>query len=175
MLCRACKKKEATVFLKLAVNSKVVEMHLCGDCAPYAADGSFGGLDIEPMNMAGQGGGACAFFKEFLPRDKRALSCPACGLAYHEFKDSGRLGCAGCYESFAPQLSELLTRIHGNCRHTGKRCGPTAGAPAPERTRGAARASSSVLRQALKKAVENEDFERAAELRDRIRKLEGHG
>jgi protein arginine kinase activator len=171
MLCQSCKKNEATVLLKLAVNNKVMEMHLCGRCAPHAAGGSFSGFDIEPMNMAGMTGNLSGYFKEFLPREKRALHCRDCGLAYHTFKETGLLGCPGCYGSFGPQLAELLTRIHGNCQHAGKSCRPSGAKPPP--ARGASAQSLAGLRQALKKAVESEDFEAAADLRDRIRRLGG--
>ncbi len=156
------------MLLKLAVNNKVMEMHLCGRCAPHAAGGSFGGFDIGPMNMAGNVSG---YFKEFLPREKRALHCRDCGQPYHKFKETGLLGCPGCYGSFGPQLAELLTRIHGTCQHTGKCCRPSAAEPSPYR--GASAQSLAGLRQALKKAVESEDFETAAGLRDRIRRLGG--
>ena len=171
MLCQSCKKNEATVFLKLAVNHKVVEMHLCGECAPYAAGGAFGGFDMEPVNIAGMTGNVNGYFKEFLPRERRALHCRRCGLAYHEFKERGLLGCPGCYDGFGPQLAELMSRIHGNCQHTGKRGRPSvAGTPQP--ARGTPPHSLSALKQALRRAVEKEDFETAADLRDRIRRLE---
>lgn len=175
MLCQSCKKNEATVLLKLAVNNKVTEMHLCGNCAPHASGGSFGGFDLEPLDLSGMTGGVGGYFKEFLPREKRALHCRSCGLAYHKFKETGLLGCPGCYDSFGPQLTALLTRMHGDCRHTGKsRIPSAAGQPAPSSARASA-LSLARLRQALKKAVENEDFETAAGLRDRIMRLEGSG
>ena len=180
MLCQSCKKNEAAVFLKVAVNNKVTEMHLCEACAA-AGGAAFGGLETGPMNISGMMGNMSGYFKEFLPREKRALHCRTCGLTYHEFKESGFLGCPECYADFAPQLTELLTRIHGNCLHAGKRpalfpgrpkcgAGPAALESGIAEKMGADRAG---LKEALKKAVEGEDFEAAARLRDRIRNLEG--
>ncbi len=180
MLCQSCKKNEAAVFLKVAVNNKVTEMHLCEACA--AGVTAFGGLEAGPMNISGMMGNMSGYFKEFLPHEKRALHCRSCGLTYHEFKESGFLGCPECYADFEHPLTELLTRIHGNCLHAGKRpalcpgrpkCGtspvPVVFGLAGQKTI----YNTEALKEALKKAVENEDFEAAAGLRDRIRNLEG--
>ncbi len=165
MLCQLCKKNDATVFLKVAVNNKVTEMHLCGHCATLKG-AAFGGLETGPMNISGMMGNMSGYFKEFLPHEKRALHCRSCGLTYHEFKETGFLGCPGCYADFSHQLTELLTRIHGNCLHTGKR--PLPGAAAAK----TGADSAAGLKEALKKAVESEDFEAAARLRDRLRNME---
>jgi len=175
MLCQVCKKNAASVFLKVAVNNKMTEMHLCERCAA-GKGASFAGFDVEPFNISGMTGNLSGYFKEFLPREKRTLHCRSCGLAYHEFKEAGFLGCPECYSSFEPQLTELLTRIHGNCGHTGKNCGASIVHPVVNGASPAARRSVSELKAALKKAVETEDFESAARLRDRIRELgENHG
>ena len=180
MLCQSCKKNEAALFLKVAVNNKVTEMHLCEACAA-AGGAALGGLETGPMNISGMMGNMSGYFKEFLPRGKRALHCRTCGLTYHEFKESGFLGCPGCYAEFEHPLTELLTRIHGNCLHAGKRpalfsdgpkspASPAAPQDGPDEKPGADCAG---LKEALKKAVGSEDFEAAARLRDRIRDLEG--
>jgi len=167
MLCQSCGKNDAVIFLKAAVNNKVTGIHLCGHCAEEKGV-TFSGLDAEPLNLSGMPGHFGGYFKEFLPREKRTLRCRTCGQAYHEFKESGLLGCPGCYAEFAPQLTELLTRIHGSCAHTGKQYAVTGKPPAAR-----PRESAAGLREALKKAVAREDFEAAARLRDRIKELGG--
>ena len=95
-----------------------------------------------------------------------ADSCPACGLAYSEFKARGRLGCPNCYGAFAPVLVPLLEKVHGTASHTGK---------APERvaTTLETRRELAELEDELGGAVASEEYERAAELRDRIRQMKG--
>ena len=67
--------------------------------------------------------------------------------------------------AFDEQLAPLLRRIHGSSRHTGK---------VPRRSQGAIRFARELerLREELRLAVQREEFEKAAELRDRIRALE---
>jgi protein arginine kinase activator len=91
--------------------------------------------------------------------------CPRCGLQYSSFKETGRLGCSECYKAFQNQLKPLLRRIHGDTRHRGKSPmrGGAAGAPQRHVQR---------LHDELQRAVEREDFERAAQIRDEIRRFE---
>lgn len=171
MLCEECRKQNAAVFLKLAVNNKVKELHLCPACA--AKKGMSFGLESGAFNISDIVGNMSGYFKDFLPPERKTLRCGACGLKYSEFKESGRLGCPDCYAGFEPQLTELMARIHGSALHTGR-----AYADAPElklsKTETARRLTE--LRAELKEAVAREDFEGAARLRDALRRLEGrHG
>ena len=93
------------------------------------------------------------------------VQCPRCGLLYSSFKETGRLGCSECYAAFQFQLRPLLRRIHGDTRHRGK--SPARGAGVVTSTRAIQR-----LHDDLQRAVEREDFEKAASLRDEIRRLE---
>ncbi len=93
------------------------------------------------------------------------VQCPRCGLQYSSFKETGRLGCSECYTAFQFQLRPLLRRIHGDTRHRGKT--PAHGSAGAERSRQIQR-----LHDDLQRAVEREEFEKAAQVRDEIRKLE---
>jgi protein arginine kinase activator len=112
---------------------------------------------------------------EFLMPLQKALAtspseigrCGTCGSTLRDFQRTGRLGCAHCYVSFETSLRDLLRRVHGNHRHVGKRYVTPEEAP----EEGAA-AGLGDLRDRLKRAIDNEQFELAAELRDRIRVLE---
>jgi len=171
MLCEECRKENAAVFLKLAVNNKVTELHLCPTCA--AKKGMSLGLETGAFNISDIVGNMSGYFKDFLPAERKALRCGSCGLRYGEFKESGRLGCPDCYAGFEPQLSQLLDRIHGASHHPGR---PYAGGPAPKLSKGEAARRLAALRAELKVAVEREDFEGAARLRDAVKELEGrHG
>ncbi len=136
--------------------------HLCEACAaekglePGASMGNFPLTDF--LAQMGKGGttegsttdGACAF----------------CGLTLAEFRKTGRLGCSHCYVSFETHLRGLLRRLHGGTQHVGKVYLPGDPALADRQERLAG------LRRKLDKAVQGEDFERAAQLRDQIRALE---
>ncbi|HET9952418.1 MAG TPA: UvrB/UvrC motif-containing protein, partial [Candidatus Eisenbacteria bacterium] len=96
------------------------------------------------------------------------VQCPRCSLVYSEFKESGRLGCSECYTTFRAQLRPLLRRIHGSTKHVGK-------APARDSARVALRREIQRLHEDLQRAIEREEFETAASLRDRIRAIETQG
>jgi len=167
MICQECRKENAVVFLKLAVNNKVTEMYLCPSCA--AKKGMGLGLETGAFNISDIVGNMSGYFKEFLPSERRTLRCGACGLKYADFKESGRLGCPECYAGFEPQLIELMSRIHGASQHTGRAC-PSAAAPKLSKAGTARRLAA--IRAELKMAVAREDFEAAARLRDAVKELE---
>ena len=169
MLCAECSKQEATVFFKQIVNGKVTQFVLCHDCAQEK------GIPVGDPN---------ALFLSLLsglgaapPRGARppAAKCQSCGILFGQFQETGRLGCPDCYSSFQGPLDELLKRVHGSSQHVGKR--PPGASTEPIEAPAAPKISGpdllANLRKALKAAVQKEDFEEAARLRDQIRQAEG--
>lgn len=156
MLCNVCQKKVATIHLTEIVDEKIVELHVCQDCAQVK-----GGLakDSDISNFLG------AFADERVDESGRKIQCSNCGLTYYDFKKKGRLGCKNCYLTFKPLLLPLLKRIHSAVQHQGKR--PRAG-------RGDIQGHFSLkdLKDKLKQAIELEEYEKAAKLRDQIKKIE---
>jgi len=170
-LCEECRKAAASVFLKLAVNNKVTETHLCPACA--ARKGMGLGLETGAFNISDIVGNMSGYFKDFLPPEKKALRCRSCGLKYSEFKEGGRLGCPDCYAGFEAQLTELMARIHGAAQHTGR---SYSGGAELKLSKAETARRLEELRAELRAAVEREDFEAAARLRDAMKSLEGrHG
>ncbi|HAT73070.1 MAG TPA: hypothetical protein DCS63_09670 [Elusimicrobia bacterium] len=170
-LCEECHKAAAAVFLKLAVNNKVTETHLCPACAAKKGIGL--GLETGAFNISDIVGNMSGYFKDFLPPERKTLRCRNCGLKYSEFKETGRLGCPECYESFGPQLTELMMRIHGASQHAGR---GYAGGASLKLSRAEVARRLEELRADLNAAVAAEDFEGAARLRDAIKTLENrHG
>ena len=177
MKCDKCNKK-ATVHLTEIVDGKVMEMHMCEDCAREQSqqmEQQFGLADL----LAG-----LTDFGKHVPdvqQKAMALQCTACGLTYDDFRKFGRFGCAHCYLAFKTQLKTLLKKIHGSSVHLGKaplKLMPLDGASEPAAAIAAVETAPSVdpvelLRQQLHEAIEHEDFERAALLRDKLHELEG--
>ncbi|MEK9145303.1 MAG: hypothetical protein AAB339_06820, partial [Elusimicrobiota bacterium] len=110
MLCSRCAKNPVSVFFQQFIDGELTQLNLCAPCAEAAE------LALAPPPLLGLLG------KLTLPRNAPAAqpACPACGLRWTEFRKTGRLGCAGCYEGFARPLAGLLRRIHGTQRHLGK-------------------------------------------------------
>lgn len=169
MLCQDCKKREAQVHLTQIVNNEKIALSLCKECA--SARGFHSPLDTTPfplaeilkglaMNVGMAGKSATA---------TSSLTCPVCHLSFEEFTRQGRFGCGECYRTFRPQLEMIMRKIHGASLHRGKAPIVMAGEqsddqPIPVR-------EEERLEAELKKAIESEDFERAAEIRDKLKSI----
>ncbi|PYO62878.1 MAG: hypothetical protein DMD28_04040 [Gemmatimonadetes bacterium] len=163
MLCDSCKEREAVINLTQVEHDSKVTLHLCEQCAQ--AKGVETGVAVLKSPLGGfitaMGKGATSV----LPTTD-GLRCSSCGGTLKDFRDSGRLGCAQCYEAFDAHLRDLLRRLHGSSQHVGERY------VVPGDVDTDPRRQLLDLREQLRRAVENENFELAAELRDRIRVLE---
>ena len=161
MKCHFCS-NPATVHLTRLVKKQKVEVHLCDACAEKHEKSQAPTADLSLSSilesLIGQHVSPVA---EELGR----LICPTCGIKYMEFRADGRLGCPADYELFRAGLLPILERIHRATRHVGK-------VPRRLPPRPAASAEVLELRQQLRRAVETEHYERAAELRDLIRQKE---
>lgn len=177
MQCDICNKKKATVHLTEIVDEQMSEMHLCEECARNKSaqmEQQFGLGDLLAGLSADVGKGPMK------PDEKSSLKCSGCGLNYEDFRKFGRLGCGQCYVSFKEHLSGLLKKIHGSNRHLGKTPVGVAittaeekqALPGPEATTMLASENIEDLKKQLQSAITSEDFEKAAKLRDKIRKLE---
>lgn len=163
MLCERCKQNPASVHYTEVINNQKRQMHLCEACAREAQKAFDMGTSLNLQSfLAGLMGPVIA--PETSGAEQR-LRCEACGLTEEVFRKQGLFGCAECYRHFGDRLTPLLRRIHGSVRHTGK---------VPRRSRDKYLLVQEVdrLRAELREAVEKEEFERAAELRDEIKKLE---
>lgn len=160
MICQDCKKQQATVNLTQIVNNEKVVLSLCKDCA--AKRGFHSPLDNVPFPLAEILAGLIQhqFPQRTEPMDD--LKCSHCGLTFEDFTHQGRFGCGECYRAFRPRLESIMRKIHGSSLHKGKLpvSGPNQPLPVKEEER---------LESELKKAIDSEDFERAADLRDKLK------
>lgn len=163
MLCQDCNEHPAVIMFTHIVNNEKTVLHLCRECAEKrglqtSLTGTHFSLGDLLAGMAEEGGS---------PEEEKMekVSCQACGLTYSDFKKSARLGCSQCYESFADGLKGLLRKIHGSNQHLGK-------IPLVERDSFELKKEIRRLRENMKKAIQAEDFERAAALRDTIGEME---
>lgn len=165
MMCDNCKEREAVIHLTQIVDNSVTTLHLCPQCA--AEKGVQTGANVAkfPLSdfLASMGKGVAAH----LPPGGATEACGFCGATLQDFRNTGRLGCPHCYETFEMHLRTLLRRLHGSSHHVGEVY------LSPGTTQSDARDQQvSEMRRQLAAAVEAENFELAAELRDRLRALE---
>ncbi len=163
MLCSICKEKTATVHLTQIVGDKMQKMDLCEDCAKAKGINdptSFGLADLDLV----LGLGASQQLEQ--AAGGVVLKCPRCGFTQADFKKSGRLGCPECYITFAEGLAGLLKTMHKGTRHTGK---------APEALRATRENADRMktLQTRLARAIKDENYEQAAQVRDEIKQLTG--
>jgi protein arginine kinase activator len=163
MQCDDCKKKQASVHYTEIVNNKKTMLNLCKDCAEKR------GFSTQGQGTAPAGfsvGNLISKMATEYEEEKDAASCPRCKLKYVEFKQLGRLGCGDCYNVFGGRLDDLLRKIHGSDYHIGKV--PKNIEPAIEQSR-----QIESLKKEMKESILRENFEKAAKIRDKIRKMEG--
>lgn len=166
MLCQDCNQNESSVHLTQIVNNKKHVLNLCKECAEKR--GFHSPFEHMPFPLAelvtGMVGNKAPSSKGG-KKSQKVKKCPSCGMSFEDFGKSGRLGCGQCYRTFHAEMTDLLRKIHGAPKHRGKFLSvdesPLA-QPMREETK---------LRDELRKAVENEEFEKAASLRDKIRSL----
>jgi protein arginine kinase activator len=166
MKCERCKKRDADVHIRHQKGKGLIEYHLCRDCAEQMAkDGLIPDMSFDfPIEsfLSGLFPGTGALDDEEGTPAIPGLSCGRCGLEHSEFRKSGKYGCPDCFAVFHDNLGPLLRKIHGSDIHRGTRPGnDPAEAPCPDEIE--------MLRDELRRAIEGEEYERAAVLRDRIR------
>lgn len=157
MLCNECGKNEANVHLTHIVNGEKTESHLCDECAKKKQ--SFSNFSMENLfsamlNNAFSGA-------TYLP----VGPCPNCKMTYEQFRNIGKFGCSQCIDTFKLKLMPAIKNIQGYDEHLGK---------IPKRAGGDYRLQKDIerLKAELKRMIELEEYEKAAELRDKIRELE---
>ncbi len=165
MLCQECRTNEANIQIIKNIDGKQTEEFLCEQCAQEKEELDF---SFEPQFSLHK------LFSSMLNQDllgsresmlASRSQCPECGLSFAQFSQVGRLGCRECFNTFDENLKPLLRRIHASSEHNGK-------IPARARRRVKYMRELDELKEQLQSKVQNEEFEEAAVLRDKIRAME---
>lgn len=161
MICEICKVNHATVHITTIKDGKKIDMNLCDECARKTESFYMDNISFQD------------FFEGLLDMTTKSqkigaindLTCPMCHMTYNEFRKSGKFGCFTCYKTFSANLAPIFKRIHGSANHAGK---------IPIRSGAKLKITQKIthLKNELKDAIEKEEFEVAATLRDEIRILE---
>ncbi len=152
MLCDDCKKNKATKVYKEASQDKMIEMHLCDECAEKR------GIIVKKNQLP------IEILKNMLKSDAfddATLICPKCLLSFAEFRRFQRFGCAECVRAFRSRIVPIIMSIHGVQQHIGR---------IPKKEKRGIVGEIIRLKTELKEALQHENYERAAELRDLLKK-----
>ncbi|MDU1203180.1 MAG: UvrB/UvrC motif-containing protein [Clostridiales bacterium] len=195
MLCQKCNKKVATVFISTVVNGKNSQMYLCTDCAkefhdsmspdmqiPFPINDILSNMEfnedtinnlikdlkeIEDKNVVEGVNGIDNTESSQKNEEKVDITCSVCNTSFEEYKKTGKLGCSKCYSTFEKQLKPILEGIYGYSEHIGKfpknKCKDTEVIRTVEQ-----------LKEQLNIAIQEEEYEQAAKLRDEILQLEAN-
>ena len=162
MMCEKCNKKEATVLFIEVKNKEKIESHLCEDCSQKSP------TYIEKPSFTYSLQDYLTSFLEIVALKSReeeqnlkSIECDVCHINYSQFQKKTRFGCSNDYKVFKNLLIPLLKNIHVADLHTGK-------IPIMFEYRN----KIASLKKDLKKAINNEFYEKAANIRDQIKIME---
>jgi len=174
MLCDRCQKRDAKILYTEIINGMKKEQHLCEECAT-----DYTSFQMEKPLMNSDltlGDLLSTLLDNYNTSDQKksgeetpALTCSNCGTTYEEFIQKGRFGCAQCYRSFHDQLGKTLKGIQGAEIHTGKRPKGYMTVTTDRKMKDIPEAEKLSLK--LQEAIEKEEFEEAARLRDLIKQM----
>jgi len=157
MLCQKCNKSEAV--------TKYRDIYLCVNCLielgiKSIVSTSSGADSLELDNIIS------GILNSATVTNTGAdiVRCEMCGASFRDFAESGKAGCAKCYSAFYSKLLPSLQKIHGNVSHTGK-------IPASAANHVKKQREIENLKSSLSKAIETQEFEQAAEIRDKLKQL----
>lgn len=159
MLCEKCGKNEATNYYEYNINGQQQKLHLCAHCAQQMGLDSFwpSAMSIPSLLFGG-------LSAQQVPQAPGRVC--ACGATEAEIRRTGRPGCAQCYQTFRDLFLPMARRIHGSAQHVGA---APKGAPVSKE------AQLDRLNAEMSQAIAQQDFERAAVLRDQIKELGQEG
>ncbi|MVX66978.1 excinuclease ABC subunit B [Clostridium chromiireducens] len=171
MLCEKCGKNEAKVNLITVMNGQKHEVWLCENCVKDIANIPFLNSMAQNINFPLQG-----MLTEMLSNTEsnkssidnnkiKEIVCSSCGLTYNEFKRSGKLGCSDCYKDFKVVLEPRIKSLQAGVKHVGK-------IPKVKGRELVQKRRLKDLKEEMQKLIIDEEYERAAIVRDEIKKLE---
>ncbi|MFI5368947.1 MAG: UvrB/UvrC motif-containing protein [Spirochaetia bacterium] len=163
MKCEICGLKDAVIHIRQIQKDLVHELHICEECAQEKGlireeDSELPIANLLSGLLEGKDVTGAADVKDV---------CPRCGLKASEFRKQGKLGCPECFQAFEKDVRAIVSQMAARPRHTGK-------LPRTLVVEHAAAAEGEGLREELREAVEQEDYELAAQLRDRLREMESN-
>lgn len=179
MKCTHCHEKEANTHYKRIINGHKEEMYLCEDCAREL--GIAEEFDFEPFTLD-------SFFGNLLGTGESVFNaltgvdrCTYCGTTLNDIINTGRVGCSHCYDRFERRLAPSIERLHGKTKHIGKTIHYTeepeaeAAETAEPKTEASQPETRESLKAEMKKAIQEQRFEDAAVIRDKIKALDEEG
>lgn len=167
MVCENCKQRHANVTVTQVQNGQKLTHHYCEVCAsqfhPFHYEVQEEPISLQQFISNWFGSSMQQSLKHKQPQQTE--TCPKCGFTYRQFLKQGKFGCADCYSTFYEHLPAIFEKLHGGTEHVGKL----------EMTSNETEKivqQIEELRSQIQQAIEQERFEDAASIRDKIKVLQ---
>ena len=180
MLCENCGKREANVRYSENINGVKKEMHLCEECSQKLGISSKMDFSMPSLDIPSFFGSFLEDFStpEFMPllNEVKQIKCNSCGSTFEDIINTGRYGCANCYDVFEDRMDPILKKLQGANRHNG-RLGKISDnnvifeKKEEQKVENKANNKLEKLQEDLKQAIKEERYEDAAKIRDEIKKM----
>lgn len=172
MLCQKCNTKTASVFISSIIYGQEKKLYLCKDCAkdykllnfkfsePFSIKDIMDKFKMNENNLTDKDIDLLA-----MDKDIEYIKCPNCNITYEEYRETGKLGCSRCYETFEKQLKLIIKNMYSNEEYIGK---------SPKKCNDNIYISKQIriLKEELNRAIDKEEYEKAADIRDKIKELQ---
>jgi protein arginine kinase activator len=161
MKCEICGLKDAVIHIRQMQKDLVHELHICEDCAQEKGLIREEDSELPIANLLS----GLLEGKDVTGASEVKDACPRCGLKASEFRKQGKLGCPECFHAFEKDVRSIVSQMAARPRHTGR-------VPSAMMIEQDTASRGENLREELREAVEREEYELAARIRDRLRELE---
>ncbi len=164
MICDRCKKNQANIFYTVLIEGRAQEVHLCYECANEIMEENFkvaGGEDF--LNNLVKNIFNFTSNQEEEDEDLD-IECSHCHTRYGEYRKTGVVGCEFCYSVFKPVIVSNLEKSQGSSYHRGNI------PPSAIDTTNLIRRERELMGD-LNIAISMEDYEKAADVRDKLKEL----
>ena len=179
MLCENCGKREANVRYSENVNGVKKEMHLCEECSRKLGITDRMDFRMPSLDFSNFFGSFLEDFStpDFMPllNEVKLIKCDSCGSTFEDIINTGKYGCANCYDVFEDRMDPILKKLQGANRHNG-RLGKISDNNVKfekneEKAENKTDNKLEKLQEDLKQAIKEERYEDAAKIRDEIKKM----
>ncbi|MGJ8657524.1 MAG: UvrB/UvrC motif-containing protein [Akkermansiaceae bacterium] len=155
MKCQLCEQEASVTYTKV-VGDKSQKIHLCAECADEKGITNLDNFNLSDILMSDE---------KFSPAEENVTvnlsKCTECGFTLDDLRKIGRLGCSSCYEQFGGEVKSMIGNMHKGTKHKGK---------VPEGMLLVIEAKSKLkkLQSLLDKAIADEEYEKAGELKNEL-------
>lgn len=179
MMCSNCGKQEANFMYTEIINGVKKEIRLCSDCANKLGLLESISFNMPSLDFSNFLGDFLSEYSALMPsifsEREKSLKCSECGMDYDEFLKTGRFGCSNCYDVFQHKIEPVLKQLHGDTKFLGKKSNnnlKSSRLKDLETIEKVQHNELDTLKNELKQAIRVENYEKAAEIRDKIKVLE---